>query len=133
MSVGLVAVPSTSLASAAETLSTCRNIDFIDSKPRAPPATAFIGRFIGRFISVSERANGGSSRGGGDAGQTELGHQGKPSRVQLPAPHQDHSGPGFQRFSRQMCTPLAELQKLDRKVLSMGSGEVGTTSLGQMV
>lgn len=45
-----------SLASEGETLSTCRSIDFIDSNSGVSTATAsaqgFIGRFIGRFISV---------------------------------------------------------------------------------
>lgn len=54
------------MASEEETLSTCRNIDFIDSNPGVSTATAGAGGFIGRFISgkVSERANGGSSWGG---------------------------------------------------------------------
>lgn len=55
---------SISLASEGGTLSTRRNIDFIDSNPGVSAATAgaqdFIERFIGRFISVSERASGGT-------------------------------------------------------------------------
>lgn len=61
-----------SLASEGGTLSTRGNIDFIDSNPGRSAATAgaqdFIGRFIGRFISVSERASGATSWGG-DPGQ----------------------------------------------------------------
>lgn len=64
------------MASEGGTLSTCRNIDFIDSNPGVSAATAsalgFIGRFIERFISVTERASGGTSWGG-DPGQERVG------------------------------------------------------------
>lgn len=67
---------SVSLASEGGTLSTRGNIDFIDPNPGVSAATAgaqdFIGRFIGRFILVSERASGGTSWGG-DPGQEKVG------------------------------------------------------------
>lgn len=99
---------SISLASEGGTLSTRRNIDFIDSNPGVSAATAgaqdFIERFIGRFISVSERASGGTSWGGD--------------------PGQERVGLSFPQFPRVMHTLLAEFWKLDGKAPSTGSAAV---------